>query len=142
MKKTIAFTLRELLLVCAVLVCLCMPGLVLAEGFPNEVSITLPGGATNVVSVPFTNIVSRSVFSAFKLKAVEYSYNGSTVAAGTLAIGRTASGPTYKSITLASNVTSGVSFETNDYHFLNTAGVYLSSSWTNSGTVKLIFEER
>lgn len=113
-----------------------------AAGVPVEVSLTLSGGGTNIASSTFANAVSRDVYSALKLKAVEYSLSGTITNAATLAVKRSASGSTYKSITVATNALSSVSFETNDWYWFTGDTPYVTCSVTNGGTVKLICEEQ
>ena len=114
-----------------------------ADGVPLEIELTLSGGATNVASATFADCVSRDVYSSMQLLAVEYDITGSITNAATLAIKRSADGPTYKSITVASNVTSGVSFETNVWHWFAGDTIYVPCSGiTNAGTVTLICTEQ
>jgi len=77
-----------------------------------------------------------------QLKAVEYTLGSATTTNGTMAIKRIASGPTYKSITVASNATSSVSFETNGWYWFTGDTIYVSTTVTNAGTVTLICEEQ
>ena len=146
-KKIKGFTLVELLLVCAIVALLVgvLPARAEDSGRPVEIALTLPGGATNVVSTNFSGAVKRDVASSLKLQAVEYALTGSAatnVGSGTLTLKRSGSGVAYFSATVATNAMSAVAFESNNWYWLSADSVVVSCSLTNAGTVRLICNER
>jgi len=117
----------------------------LAQGRIVEITCTLPGGGTgtNYVSTAFANAVTRDISSTLRLLAVDYSITGTSLtAAKTITLKRSATGRTYKTVTVATNVLTGVSFETNEWYWIKPDVVYVYCTATNAGTVKLICTEQ
>lgn len=137
--KNVSIILLALLLAAA-------PGLLLAQGRPVEVEISI-ASATNasvVTSTDFDDAVSRDVYSSLRLLAVEYTISGARTEEVSLVIGRASGGPAYKTVSVATNAAaSGVSFETNEWNWIKPDPLVITrTGTTNAIAVKLLCLER
>lgn len=115
------------------------------DGVPAALSLTLPGGSSNVGTngavLTSTNVytvgITSPARSSFQPLALEYSITGTLAADATLTLRRKAGGPIYTSIAIPSNSLSGVSFITNKFYFIRLDQIYATCSATNAGTVAI-----
>ena len=120
-----------------------------ADGVPVSITMTLPGGSSNVGTnatyLTYSNVysvgISSSARSTLQPKAAEYTFAGvlGTSVTATVTFARAAAGPTYESFAVvgtAATNQSGAYFFTNTWYWIRNDRVYVSCSATNSGTVK------
>jgi len=108
---------------------------------PSTVSLTLPGGGTNTVTYSYSGI-KRDVYASFKPAVVQVVLSSAAPDTATVTVARASGGPAYHTCTVASNGTTKVSFETNDWYVLEGDTIAVSCSSTNAGTVTLIGVEQ
>ena len=143
MKKHKGFTLANmmaLVAIAAVLAITAVPTIVL--GVPTSKTLTLPGGGTNTVTFAYTEGIGRDVYTSFKPLAFQIVLDTAAPDVATVTVARAASGPAYHTATVASNGTTKVSFETNDWYFLRGDTWEINCTSTNSGTVTAIGDEQ
>ena len=113
-----------------------------ADGFPSTITATLPGGTNNTVTVDYDAGVGQGVYTSFKPAVVEIVLSAAAEADKTVTLKRTAAGPAYHTATVASNTTTKVSFETNDWYVLRGDDIVITCASTNAGTVRIIGTEK
>jgi hypothetical protein len=121
-----------------------------ADGVPAIVSLTLPGGSSNV-GTNATPCTSSNVYSvgitadarsSFKPLAYQYAINGSLATAGTISLRRAASGPVFATVTVATGTLSSVAFETNAWYWFRNDRIHATASFTNTGTFAVMGTEQ
>jgi len=115
-----------------------------ADGRPTEKSLALPGGGTgtNIASAAYSAGIGQSVYTCFRPLAYEIVFASALPDAKTVSIRRSATGPVYATFTVASNATSAVSFETNEWYVLRGQTFYVETTATNAGTLVISGAEK
>lgn len=119
---------------------------------PVSISMTLPGGSSNIATntTPVASLAYSNVYttgytasgrSSLKPIAYEYAVAGTLSTAGTISLRRSAGGPVYATVTVATNALSSVSFETNTWYWLRGDQIHATGSFTNPATFKPICNE-
>ena len=120
-----------------------------AEGVPTVVSLALPGGTSNigtnvtpVATLNYSNLYvsgfTADARSSFRPQSYQYAIGGTLIATGTVTLARSAGGPVFATITIASNALSSVSFEANAWYFFRGDVIYAKASFTNAGTFSIV----
>ena len=112
------------------------------NGVPVDVSLTMPGGATNVgtnvtlaASNYYSNGISQSARSTLQPIVVQYAITGALAEPATLSFRRATGGPVYYTVPIATNALAGVAYVTNTFYWLKGDQIHATLSCTNSGTV-------
>ncbi|NCC50905.1 MAG: hypothetical protein EOM20_06770 [Spartobacteria bacterium] len=112
---------------------------------PFHTTLTLPGGATNVVSWTYSNGVNRAAYSKFRVTAFEVQYGITLTNDATITITRARSGYTnavYTAITVASNSSFQISYPTNGLWNFRNDKLLFSSDNSTSALVTVVGEEQ
>lgn len=120
------------------------------DGVPATVSLSLPGGSsnigTNATVLTSSNLYSVGITAAarssFKPIAYQYAIDGSLATAGTISLRRSAGGPVFATITVATGTLASVSFETNSWYWLRNDRIHATASFTNTGNFTVMGNEQ
>jgi hypothetical protein len=114
-----------------------------ADGVPCTLTLTFPGGASNIgtnstyLSGPsytyYSNGITASARSSLRPLAYAYTLEGTNGA--TLKFYQSATGPAWATVTITSNATTNVTFETNNWNWLRGQRIYaVITGNTNAAT--------
>jgi hypothetical protein len=121
-----------------------------ADGVPAIVSLTLPGGSSNIgtnatvctSSNVYSSGITANARSSFKPVAYQYAIDGSLATAGTISLRRATGGPVYATITVATGTLASVAFETNSFYWLRNDRIHATASFTNTGNITVMGNEQ
>lgn len=106
-----------------------------SDGTPVDVSVSLPGGATNSAVVSYDAGIMAPANSALRPLAVSWICTGLS-ATNTITLGKAAGGAAWKSvITTGAGSAKGVSLVTDEWYWLRGGDIVVSASVTNAMTI-------
>ena len=113
-----------------------------SEGVPADLSISLPGGTTNIATFAYTTGYTTPAHSALRPLAVSWTCAGLS-ASNTITLGKSADGVAWKSVTTSGTASaSGVSLITDEWYWLRGDAITVKATVTNAMTVVIHGLER
>ena len=113
-----------------------------SEGVPVDVSVSLPGGATNAAAVAYTAGYAAPAHSALRPLAVSWTCAGLS-ATNTIKLGKAVGGVAWKSVTASgTEAASGVALVTDEWYWRRGGTLAVSASVTNAMTLVIHCLER
>jgi hypothetical protein len=117
-----------------------------ADGVPCTLTLTFPGGASNIGSnttyltgssyTYYTKGITADARSSLRPLAYAYAVGASTDwTNATLKLYQSATGPAWATVSFTATTSTNVSFETNNWNWLRAQRIYAVLSCTNAGTV-------
>jgi hypothetical protein len=147
MKKHLLSILTAVLAVVAIGAALLPQPAVAGTGTPVDITIALPGGATNVGSDTYDTAYAAAANSVLQPIAISWLYAGTTATNKTITVRKSATGPAWHTISHltggGSAAYKGVEFVTSEWYWLRPNDViHVTGSSTNPCTVVIHCLER
>lgn len=134
--------LSLLALLAAVAVVGCQPAPAIADGVPTDITVALPGGASNVGTVLYTAGLTAASRSALRPLAVSWTCAGLN-ATNVITLGKAAGGAAWETVGIAAAASAnGVKLLTSEWYWLRGDTIAIKASVTNAMTVTLHGLER
>jgi hypothetical protein len=113
-----------------------------ADGVPCTLTLTFPGGASNIGSnttylagssyTYYSNGITANARSS--LRPLAYAYTVAGTNSSTIKFRQSSTGPVWATLTVSSNATTNVTFETNNWNWLRGQQIYAVCSVTDTAT--------